>query len=179
MSGQDEDKIEDQRLELLLTEYQEAGEEARSRDRLIHNTFYLVIFAIGAFVITELNAITRGENLNIFIISVISFFVFSFLAIVIYTYSTYRASQWSRRRAIEEEIHAHYEGVFLIQSDAVNKRLTPGKSAPREHNLFEGLGTKYISHIVFILALLSLLPAIGLVLHRVLLAMYDWFGIYP
>ena len=149
-----------QKIELLIAEYQQTGEEARSRDNLIHNSYYLMAFSLGVFAVGAINLFNKGNVIGVVLLLVIASAVFAFLSVMIYTFSTYRASAWSRRRQLEEIVEKYEPGLFLIQRHVVNKRLPPGKDEPRDFTFLEGLSTKWVSYITVILSLGFILMAV-------------------
>lgn len=165
MSNPDGHELDDEtRLEILLAEYQQAGEEVRLRDQLLHNSYYLMVFAFGVFAVGAIQLWSRNP-VGAVLLLVIAGGVFLFLAVVIHALSSLRQSACSRRRRVEELVDQYEPEILQIQRNAVNKRLPGNEDEPRELTGLEGISTKWISYVsaflsagLFILAVLVMRP---------------------
>ena len=88
--------------EKWLVEYEQAGEEVRYRDRILHNSYYLLVISFAAFSGSALNLANRDEPffIGIILLSVFAAGAFAFLAIVLYVYNEKRIIAMFRRQQI-------------------------------------------------------------------------------
>lgn len=101
--------------DFLITEYEQAGEEFRYRDRLLHNSYYLLIVAVLA-ILTKIP--NPSEDPFIFGVTlVIGGVVFSFLGILIWKHVNERNSAGALRNRAEQ----YAEG---IRYDSVKRPLS-------------------------------------------------------
>lgn len=136
----DEDPLADEEadaaeraLNVLLVDYQTASEDARYRDRLITQTFYLT-FVVGGLLlngsITLLFQSSVEPEARYFVLAVISFVgvvSFTILLVFVESFQKSRESAWARRGEIESYVRSAYPGT-LATNESITGSLTLANS---------------------------------------------------
>lgn len=127
-TGGGEDQ-EERVMDALLVDYQTASEEARYRDRLITQTFYLA-FVVGGLLlngaittVSDLPVISRGRYLALTSICGLGAVSFFLLLVFADSFRHSRDSAWARRDEIESYVRSKYPATL-----ETNKSITESLS---------------------------------------------------
>lgn len=143
-----ENRIAEKTIDLLDTEYGEVGEEIRYRDRILHNSYYLLVIIFGVFAGNVLNQ-WGNSVVAVVALSFAAGFAFLFLATVIEVYFRRRTSAMVRRDEVERAIRKDFPGSFELQKGLYRGLFEAGKSDPREkQGLIENRGPNTVASIV-------------------------------
>ncbi|NIB99978.1 hypothetical protein [Halobacterium sp. R2-5] len=97
--------MDDDRLELLLTEYEQSGEEYRVRHQSLQNSYYLFVIGLSAFGIAAINSLDSLVKLGLlFSLGSIASFVLGFAII---THFVERQSAGVLRTRAEQAIEEY------------------------------------------------------------------------
>lgn len=88
--------------QLLHTEYEQAGEEYRYRDRLLHNSYYLLIVVTALLVGPFLQYAEQGAHLKLGVIVLLAGGLYTLLGLVMLTHYVQRNSASSLRTRVEQ-----------------------------------------------------------------------------
>lgn len=143
-----ENRNKERRIDLLETEYEQAGEEIRYRDRILHNSYYLLVIIFGVFAGNVLNQ--WGEStVAVVALSLAAGIAFLFLATVIEVYFRRRTSAMVRRDEVERAIRDDFPGAFELQKGLYRGLFEAGEPDPREkQGLIENRGPNTVASIV-------------------------------
>lgn len=114
----EEERRSEQAFEALLVDYETASEDARYRDRLITQTFYLTFVVGGLFLNGIITLLFQAsvdpvvESLWLAIISLISLISFGILLVFVESFQESRESAWARRSEIESYVRCKYGGTL-------------------------------------------------------------------
>lgn len=107
-----------QPLEILLTDYRTASEDAKYRDSLITQTFYLS-FVVGGLLLNGMITILFQSQvtpptrfLSLAIITLIGVISFAILLVFVESFQKSRNSAWARRSEIESYVRSKYPGTL-------------------------------------------------------------------
>ena len=113
-----EDEREERVMDALLTDYQTASEEARYRDRLITQTFYLT-FVVGGLllngaitVFSDLPVTSSGRYLALASVCGLGAVSFFLLLVFADSFRHSRDSAWARRDEIESYVRSQYPAAW-------------------------------------------------------------------
>lgn len=140
---------EEPELQLLLHEYDEVGNEIRYRDRIIHNSYYLLIIIFGVFAQGALGFIRDGLLTASATLALSAGGAYIFLSFIIYTYNERRLEAMLRRLEVAQEVSNNYGNHFQIQ-----QILYPGllnhreKLMTQEEQDLRAIGPRFIALIV-------------------------------
>jgi len=152
-------RSDDFALDILLQEYAEIGDEIRYRDRVIHNSYYLLVIIFGVFAQGTLGLITNASSstpttagyASAGILSYGAGGAFLFLSFIIYTYNERRLEAMLRRFEVAKCVNDRYSDDLHIQ-----KILYPNLPKHREKMMtfddrgLMSLGPRLIAHVVAI-----------------------------
>lgn len=99
----EDEKVDQKDRECLLTDYREAGEDARYRDRLLYNSYYLAIILLVFVVQTLATLIANGLRGIATIVLFGSGLLYLFLIAWAVGVRRSRNNAWKRRENIENE----------------------------------------------------------------------------
>jgi hypothetical protein len=103
------------RLDILLTEYEQTGEEYRTRHRLLHNSYYLFIVSLLLFVPALISQRGNPRNMAYFlIVGSVAGFVLGF---AILTHFVERHSAASLRTRTEQAIEERTNDEISFEHD--------------------------------------------------------------
>lgn len=95
---------------VLLTEYRQAGEEVRNRDRLIHNGYYILI-TVTAVLLWQIVRV-RDNGGQIAVLWTGGGFLYMLLGFVIIEHFRKRRSAWNLQSRVEMIFAGKYKGVL-------------------------------------------------------------------
>ena len=110
-----EDLIDDK---LLHTEYEQAGEEYRYRDRLLHNSYYLLIVVTALLAGPFLRYGGQGARLKLGVVVLLAGGLYTLLSLVMLTHYVQRSSASSLRTRVEQVADGTKERIprpFAVQ----------------------------------------------------------------
>ncbi|GAB3665347.1 hypothetical protein [Halopiger thermotolerans] len=143
-----ENRHSERRIDLLETEYEQTGEEIRYRDRILHNSYYLLVIIFGVFAGNVLNQ-WGNSAIAVAALSFSAGIAFLFLAIVIEVYFRRRSSAMVRRDEVERAIRDDFPSSFELQKGLYRGFFEAGESDPREkQGLIENRGPNTVASIV-------------------------------
>lgn len=107
-----QEQLAEHETKWLIEEYKEANEEARYRDKLMHNSYYLIAIAL-VLLFGNIVSVTSGDfskiltNLPdlIFLLGSTGGMLLVFLAVIMDTYNEKRNRAETRRRDLEEALN--------------------------------------------------------------------------
>lgn len=135
-----EDSLEDvdeKVLEVLLTDYEAAAEDARYRDRFLHYTYYLVIVVLSFITSAGWTVYTDSQR-QLWLLAPFGFVGAFVSAILLFWAESFRGarnSAWARRDEIETYLNS-IQPSLLQSNSSVPNRLT-FKYEYDEKNWFE------------------------------------------
>lgn len=147
----DDDGLSERDSQAIETEYIQAGEEARYRHNLMHNSYYLIIILNILAMGPVFGFMTEGKYLPSAIGAFIVGISILFLSTTIYANHSKRGAAWSRRSFIERKVTNHE--FYRLQRDTTVRRaqFVPGndglKYRPRKKNWLESLHSKDVPYI--------------------------------
>ncbi|QCP91815.1 hypothetical protein [Haloarcula marismortui] len=113
--SEEDSGVEQDNFDIWVTEYEQAGEEGRYRDRMIHNTYYLTVIVGAAFLSQIFRLWSGSEYLRLSVLMSIGGAVALFLGGVILAHESKRHSAWSLRTDIETRFHREEINTLRIQ----------------------------------------------------------------
>jgi hypothetical protein len=121
---QSEDNIDENELEALLIDYQEAAEEGRYRDQFLHYTYYLALVALGLVLNFgfDLYKDPRSGHLIYALFSAGGALVFFILLVWAESFRNARNASWARQSEIEDYL-AEIRPGLLRANDSIPNRL--------------------------------------------------------
>jgi len=121
--------------EVLLTEYQETGNEIRSQARMLHNAYYLSAIVFTFFIGSAANLYYQGYILGTIFVSLAGAGAFLVLAIAADAYHQRRKAASHLRTQLSAELHHLTDSdVPRLQRDIIGREHIPEE---REHRLSE------------------------------------------
>ena len=114
-------------LNTLLTDYETASEEARYRDRLLHQSYYLSIVVGGLIVNGILATVSNVDNSPLFTYGAVAALcglgAASFILLLVYTASFVdsRHCAWARRKQIERYLRTHHPEALATNRSIVDR----------------------------------------------------------
>jgi hypothetical protein len=102
-------------ISILLQEYEEVCNEVRYRDRIIHNSYYLLVIIFGVFAQGTLGFIRGGDLLASAAMAGSAGGAFLFLSFIIYTYNERRLEAMMRRFEVSQIVNDQYDDHLKIQ----------------------------------------------------------------
>lgn len=121
----DDKQSQNQTLNTLLTDYEVASKDAQYRDKLINQSYYLIMIVGGLIINGGLSAGSLFSDspllLLISILGISLFGTFSFFLLIVYvtSFNNSRNNAWARREQIEKYLRDQYPGAI-----ATNKTIT-------------------------------------------------------
>jgi len=109
--------MDDNQLELLLTEYEQAGEEYRARHQSLQNSYYLFVIGLSAFGAATINSIDSFVKLGLlFLVASLASFVLGFAIIAHFAERQSAGALRTRvERAIEDYTNENVDHDLDIQ----------------------------------------------------------------
>lgn len=104
--------------QLLHTEYEQAGEEYRYRDKLLHNSYYLLIVITALLAVPLLRYVGQDAQVKLGVVVFLAGSLYTLLGLVILTHYVQRNSASSLRTRVEQVADGTKEHVprpFAIQ----------------------------------------------------------------
>jgi hypothetical protein len=130
MSEEDEDILNRE----LLHDHSEAGEEARYRDRLLYNSYYLSVIVLFLIAQAALTLVVNGRAGLLWVVFLSGGFVYLLLTSWAVKVRESRNSAWRRRRRIEEELTSVQINAFAaLEADEVKQETQSGFSDIMTH----------------------------------------------
>lgn len=155
----------DRAIKLLTVEYEQAGEEIRYRDKILHNSYYLLIIILGVFVG---NLFNHKQSVIAFIaISTVAGVAFAFLGFVVEVYFRRRESAMVRRGQVEDRIQEMEEELFNLQNGLYQEPFQGGgdSSGRKEKSWIEQIGPHTVASLTICLSACWLIISTIYVLH--------------
>lgn len=156
------DDSDEKVLEVLLTDYEAAAEDARYRDQFLHYTYYLVILVLSFITSAGWTVYTDAQRqiwllapfglVGVFILLILLFWAESFRGA--------RNSSWARRDEIEAYLNSIQPGILQSNSSVPN-RLTFNYEYGRKSWFADRQVAAYIRY--FLLLMITVLMAITII----------------
>jgi hypothetical protein len=140
--GEEVEKIEppdlegdcQEELEILLTDYRQASEEARYRDEILQSShFYVSIIFIAGLAATLTQALTTASSgILLSFVGFAGAFTFFVIRSYVKSFKNSRNSAWNRRRVIEEIIQEEYPGTLRTNKSIVTQLSQPDTNSDND-----------------------------------------------
>lgn len=117
------ENINEKALEVLLTDYEAAAEDARYRDRFLHYTYYLVIVVLSFITTAGWTVYTESQRQlwSLAPFGLIGVFIFTILLFWAESFRGARNSSWARRDEIETYLNSVEPGLLRSNSSVPNR----------------------------------------------------------
>lgn len=116
-------------IERILVDYQAASEDARYRDRLITQTFYLA-FVVGGLLLNGIITVVFQSSVTpvarfswLTVVTLVGLVSFIILLVFVESFQNSRDSAWARRSEIESYVRSSYPGV-LGTNESISESLS-------------------------------------------------------
>jgi len=167
----------EQVIDTLLTDYQVASEDARYRDRLVNQSYYLA-FVIGSLLLSGAISVVTTESVGVetellvlALISALGAVSFKLLLVYVESFRNSRNSAWARRDEIESYLRSEYPGVMETNASLSSSMNFDYEHAPEERSWYASKSasgsTRRFFEAVTLLLFLSLAISVGLYLQHV------------
>ena len=109
--------------ELLVADYQQASEDGRNRDNLLHNSYYVGLVLLGLILNVGLQLVEDGAYVALFGLSSVGAVLYLLLFLWSSSSKGAREASWDRRSEIEDMVKT-VDSQLLRSNDSCFKRLT-------------------------------------------------------
>ncbi|GAA0723060.1 hypothetical protein J2744_001417 [Halorubrum trapanicum] len=168
---------EERVMDALLVDYQTASEEARYRDRLITQTFYLA-FVVGGLLLngaitifSDLSVTPSGRYFALALICGLGAVSFFLLLVFADSFRHSRDSAWARRDEIESYVRSRYPAVLETNRSITDSLSFGSYEYGTEKSYFAGVSaSKWVPRFFqfsILLCVLGFLAAVSLLVRSV------------